>query len=89
MRAAVIRAYGQDPRVEEVPPPTPGPGQVLVRVRAVSVNPVDWKQASGKIRFLYPMRFPGIPGYDIAGDVAEGPEAGLRVHPQVHLDVRP
>ncbi|MFZ5475418.1 MAG: NAD(P)-dependent alcohol dehydrogenase [Myxococcota bacterium] len=80
MRAAVMHEYGDAVAVEEIARPTPAAGQVLVRVRAASVNPVDWKQASGKVRFLFPMRFPGVPGYDVAGEVAEGEHAGLRVH---------
>jgi NADPH:quinone reductase-like Zn-dependent oxidoreductase len=41
---------------------------VLVRVRATSVNPIDWKQASGKARPILGARFPRfVPGYDLAG----------------------
>src|SRR3954452_8663535 len=78
MKAAVIDGYGGSDRlsVREVPEPgVPGPGQVLVRVRAASVNPLDWKVRNGGMRLLMPARFPLITGFDAAGEVvAGGPE---------------
>ena len=45
MKAVVIRAYGgpEELKFEERPDPVPGPGEVLVRVAATSVNPLDLK----------------------------------------------
>lgn len=91
MRAMIYRAYGGTERLEmvDVPAPTPGPGQVLVKVLASSVNPVDWKMASGKMRLIMPVRFPGVPGFDVAGEVAAvGPGVqefapGDRVHARI------
>ena len=78
MKAAVIDGYGGSDRLtmREVPDPEPpGPGQVLVRVRAASVNPLDWKVRNGGMRLLMPARFPLILGFDAAGEVvAIGPE---------------
>lgn len=78
MKAAVIDGYGGSERVviREVPEPgPPGPGQVLVRVRAASVNPLDWRIRNGSMRLLMPARFPLILGFDAAGEVAAiGPE---------------
>jgi NADPH:quinone reductase-like Zn-dependent oxidoreductase len=78
MKAAVIDGYGGSDRlvVREVQDPgPPGPGQVLVRVRAASVNPLDWKIRNGSLRLLMPARFPLILGCDAAGEVvATGPE---------------
>src|ERR1700722_12107550 len=69
MRAIRIHEFG-GPNVlqdEEVPRPTPGAGEVLVRVRAVGVNPYDWKFRKG----MYPsdVTFPMIPGSELAGTV--------------------
>lgn len=73
----MIDGYGGPDRLRigEMEPPDPGPGQLLVRVRAAGVNPLDWKIRQGKLRFVMPARFPLIPGADIAGEVeAIGPE---------------
>ena len=78
MRAWMYTSYGgpDDMKIVELPRPEPGPSQLLVRVRATSVNPIDWKMASGMFRPLVRTLFPLIPGYDVAGEVvALGAEA--------------
>jgi NADPH:quinone reductase-like Zn-dependent oxidoreductase len=56
--------------VEELPDPTAGPGEALVRVGAVAVNRLDcWVRAN--IGHAYEARLPLIPGYDVAGEVME------------------
>jgi NADPH:quinone reductase-like Zn-dependent oxidoreductase len=77
MRAAVVTGYGGVERLElrEIDPPEPGSGQLLVRVRAAGVNPIDWKIRRGGLRLLLPARFPLVLGFDVAGEVAAiGPE---------------
>lgn len=78
MRAVAIDGYGGSERLQVrdiAEPGPPGPGQVLVRVRATSVNPIDWKIRRGSLRFVMPATFPLIPGFDVAGEVvAVGPE---------------
>ncbi len=78
MKAAVIDAYGGSDRlqVRDVGEPgEPGPGQVRLRVRAASVNPIDWKMRRGSLRLVMPAKFPLILGHDVAGEVdAIGPE---------------
>lgn len=71
MQAVRYHAYGE-PSVylEEAPRPQPGKGEVLIRVEAAGVNPVDAKVRSGS--FQRPgesPKFPLIPGYDVAGAV--------------------
>lgn len=75
MQAIRLYDYGFDQlRYEEVPTPQAGPGQVLVRLHAASVNQIDAGKASGAMRQFMPLAFPWIPGGDFAGTVeAVGP----------------
>ena len=78
MRAVTYDAYAPDNshlRVGEVADPRVGPGQVLVRVRAAGVNPVDWKVMAGYLDPMIEAVFPVIPGWDVAGEViTQGPD---------------
>ncbi|MBF6330632.1 NADP-dependent oxidoreductase [Nocardia transvalensis] len=78
MRAVTYDAYANDNstlKVGEVPDPRLGPGEVLVRVRAAGVNPVDWKVMAGYLDEMLLAVFPVIPGWDVAGEVvALGPD---------------
>lgn len=71
MKAIVIDGYGGVERLQlrDLPEPVPGEGEVLVRARAAGVNPLDWKIRQGRLRHLISVRFPFIPGSDIAGEV--------------------
>ena len=73
MKAALIHRYGGNDRVrlEDVPVPSIGPADLLVRVHAASVNPVDFKIRSGKLKLLWKPRMPLVLGCDLAGVVAE------------------
>ena len=71
MKAITYAEYG-DPdtlQLTDVPDPKVGPGEVLIRVRSASVNPVDWKVAKGYLDGLLVVSFPAIPGWDVAGVV--------------------
>jgi NADPH:quinone reductase-like Zn-dependent oxidoreductase len=73
MKAVVVHQYG-GPEVlkfEEYPDPVPGPGEVLVRVAATSVNPIDYKRRAGLTKDFYPLKFPGLIGVDMAGTVVK------------------
>jgi len=73
MKAIVVNGYG-GPEVlkfEEYPDPVTGPGKVLVRVAATSVNPIDYKRRAGLTKDFYPLQFPGLIGVDIAGTVVK------------------
>ena len=73
MKAAVIYEYGGPEvfRIEDIPEPVIRHNEVLVRVHAASVNPVDWKQRNGKHRWFLRARFPIVPGYDISGEIVK------------------
>ncbi len=79
MRAITIDAFGSVDRLclNDVPAPQPGPGEILIRVVAAGVNPVDWRIREGGLAHLFPHAFPLIPGWDAAGTVA-GLGAGVQ-----------
>jgi NADPH:quinone reductase-like Zn-dependent oxidoreductase len=71
MRAARIHSYG-DPtgdKITQAPRPEPGRGQVLVRVKASGVNPLDWMVAEGAARSWLDHRLPLTLGWELAGTV--------------------
>ncbi len=93
MRAAIYDSFGGADvlDVREVADPPVGPDTVLVRARATSVNPVDWKIREGYLQGAYPHHLPVIPGWDVAGVVeAVGPavRTGVRVGDEVYGYVR-
>jgi NADPH:quinone reductase-like Zn-dependent oxidoreductase len=67
MRAVLIHETGSPDvlRLEDVDRPEPGDGEVLIRVRAASVNPIDWKFRRG----LIPKQLPAVLGSDVSGTV--------------------
>jgi NADPH:quinone reductase-like Zn-dependent oxidoreductase len=69
MKAVVIRAYGGPEvlKLEELPDPIPGPGEILIKVVATSVNPIDTKLRSGQLKEVWPLAFPAILGVDVSG----------------------
>ena len=71
MKAIVIHQYGDRSvlSLEQIPTPTPGDGELLVKVFACGVNPVDYKIRAGMIGL--PRSFPSVLGYDVSGQVAE------------------
>lgn len=72
MRAVAVRELKGRPEVVEVPRPEPGEGEVLVRVEAAGLNPLDWKIADGMLEGALPYAFPMVMGVDFAGVVEEG-----------------
>jgi NADPH:quinone reductase-like Zn-dependent oxidoreductase len=55
--------------VAEIPVPRPGPGEVLLRVHAASVNPVDVGIVAIPLPFVTDLQLPAVPGWDVAGTV--------------------
>ena len=54
-------------KLEQASVPEPGADQVLIRLKAAGVNPVDWKTRSGMYKQFWPLQFPWTPGIDGAG----------------------
>ncbi|HEV7529705.1 MAG TPA: NADP-dependent oxidoreductase [Solirubrobacteraceae bacterium] len=75
MRAVLLSETGGPEvlRVEEVPTPQPGDGEVLIAVRAASINPIDWKFRRG----LSPKDLPAVLGNDISGTVQQSRAEGF------------
>jgi NADPH:quinone reductase-like Zn-dependent oxidoreductase len=73
MKAVLYHRYGSSEVLEsaEVQRPTPGAGQVLVKVAGTSFNPVDAGIRGGYLSEVYAITFPHIPGIDVAGTIAE------------------
>ena len=86
MRATAVSDYGATPALMDLPRPEPGPGEILVRVIAAGLNPVDWKIADGMLKESVDVPFPLVLGQDGAGVVEEVGEGvtGLRVGEQVY-----
>ena len=86
MKAIVARAFGEPDvlKLEEIADPAPGPGEVLVRVRAAGVNPVDGYMRTGT--YAIKPELPWVPGSDGAGEVVAlgaglaEPAVGSRVY---------
>ncbi len=73
MKAIVVHEYG-GPEVliyEEYPNPVAGRGEVLVRVAAAGVNPIDYKRRAGLTKDFYPLNFPSLIGVDMSGIVVK------------------
>ena len=70
MRAVTVTEYGATPAVAEIPTPEPGPGQVLINLRAAGMNPMDSVLASGAWKPM-PATFPMVLGADGAGVVEQ------------------
>lgn len=70
MRAVAFTAFGAAPEVTELPVPEPAPGEVLVQVRASSVNGFDLGVLGGFLKGVYEYEFPVVIGKDFAGVVA-------------------
>lgn len=69
MRAITVSEYGATPAVTDVPKPEPGPRQVLIKIRAAGMNPMDRKIADGVWKARVPGTFPMVLGVDVAGVV--------------------
>ncbi|MDQ1423825.1 MAG: NADPH:quinone reductase [Acidimicrobiaceae bacterium] len=71
MPALVSKTYAPLDQIEitELPTPAAGPGQLLVRVQAAALNPLDVKMVTGVFREMFPVEHPFVLGYEAAGTV--------------------
>ncbi|KKC23798.1 NADP-dependent oxidoreductase [Sphingomonas sp. SRS2] len=85
MKTARISAYKAEPVIADTPVPAIGTGEVLVRVAATGLNPLDTKIQQGFMHDFFPVVFPYTLGTDLAGTIAEvGPDVtGWRVGDRV------
>ncbi len=83
MKAAVIYRYGPaySFKINDMPEPTLGESEVLVKVKASSVNPVDWKIRQGKLKLITGYDFPKVLGADFAGEVVSTGSPDSRYKP--------
>jgi NADPH:quinone reductase len=92
MKVFALQGFDEAPEVTEVDLPTPGTGEVRVRVRAASVNGFDLSVANGYLKGMMEHRFPVVLGKDFAGEVdavgpdVEGYQVGDRVFGVVMKD---
>jgi NADPH:quinone reductase-like Zn-dependent oxidoreductase len=69
MKALAVESFDGGPKVMDVPDPVVGPGEVLVRVGAASVNAFDVAVAAGNMKDFMPYEFPAVIGSDLVGRV--------------------
>jgi NADPH:quinone reductase-like Zn-dependent oxidoreductase len=69
MRAIAVSEYGATPAPMNLPRPEPGPGEIVVKMIAAGLNPLDWKIADGMLKDSVDVPFPLILGQDGAGVV--------------------
>jgi NADPH:quinone reductase-like Zn-dependent oxidoreductase len=71
MKAIVLHEYGaaENLKYEDWDDPQAGDGQILIRVTAAGINPIDWKIRSGAMKAFMPLELPTILGYDYSGVV--------------------
>jgi NADPH:quinone reductase-like Zn-dependent oxidoreductase len=82
-KAVAFSGYGGPEVLEliDVEPPSPGPGQALVRVRASGVNAIDWKLRKGLMAAVRPLKFPYVGGIELSGVVEAVGEGVTDVQP--------
>lgn len=79
MKALVLNQYGGPEQLllQETALPMPGKNEVLVRVHAAGINPVDYKIRNGSMKWIVGKKFPRILGFDVAGTVEQAGKKSL------------
>ncbi|BAZ16480.1 zinc-binding alcohol dehydrogenase [Calothrix sp. NIES-4071] len=83
MKAVIINRYGSAEvlQYQDVEKPQIKSDQMLVKVYATSVNPIDWKIRKGMLKLLTGNKFPMILGFDVSGEVVEVGQKVTRFKP--------
>ncbi|WP_207426092.1 NADP-dependent oxidoreductase [Pedobacter sp. SYSU D00535] len=83
MKAAVYKEFGSADKIalEQIAVPELKEGEVLIRIRAAGVNPVDSAVREGYLQSFIPVEFPAIPGWDVAGVVEDRAYSARRFEP--------
>jgi NADPH:quinone reductase-like Zn-dependent oxidoreductase len=83
VKAIIINKYGGPEVLEycDVVTPEPGPGEILIKVKAASVNPVDWKVRNGKLKIITGRKFPLYLGVEAAGIIEKTGEGVNNLEP--------
>lgn len=84
MKAALIERYRGPLQLRDVPRPVPSEGELLVQVKAASVNPVDFKIREGKLKPLIRYRMPLVLGQDLSGVVVESRSAKFKAGDEIY-----
>lgn len=69
MRAFILEGYSRPFREVEMPRPSPGPGQVLVRMAAAGINHADERSRRGEFKLLFHPNLPSVAGGELSGEV--------------------
>ena len=78
MKAAILEEFGKKLSIQDIDRPEVGEGEVLVKVKASGVNPVDYKLSEGYMKDRMPYEFPIVLGWDVAGEVVENGHGAAR-----------
>ena len=81
MKAVTIKRYGGPEVLEvtEIAPPEPKDHEVVIKVHAASVNPIDWQIRDGRVKMFVRPKFPAVLGCDLAGEVVQVGKAAKRL----------
>lgn len=73
MKSAIINSFGNPDvfEIKDIEKPIIKEDQLLIKVYATSINPIDWKQRKGNHKFILGSPFPITLGYDVSGEVVE------------------
>jgi NADPH:quinone reductase-like Zn-dependent oxidoreductase len=71
MKAVILRRYGAEVEMADLPRPRPADGEVIIHAHAASLNPVDRKIQRGMMKPMLSFKLPQIMGHDVAGTIVE------------------